>query len=385
MKTKKITGLLMIPFMIAVLLIGSADLAVPDSVSARSYSEADAVWSELEYHEGRENVGGAFTTVARAKLFGIPIKNIPVNLYGDVKLIPGGFAFGARLASDGVMIVATEENAKSVNPSKLAGLKVKDIIKSVNGKDVDTAKELNVLIESSEGKKLDIVYERDGELLSTVLTPVKNEKGVYHAGIWVKDSTAGIGTVTYIEPETLKFGGLGHGITEADTGAMLPMSYGEVFQAVITGVKRGKAGEPGELKGFIGRTPNGILYSNTDMGVFGKFDIMPGTAKRAIPIALKNEIKVGKCTVLCMPDGKSVKEYEAEITKIVSTSEKTKNFIIRITDGELLSLTGGVVQGMSGSPIIQNGKLVGAITHVLVNDPEKGYGIFIENMLEASR
>ena len=391
MKSKIKNSVLALSVMLLLAVLWAMDISVPDSLSVRS--EYDLAQGTVSYDtEAIECAAGNEKTAAKsgytvARVMGIPVKRVRLDIYGDIKLIPGGWIFGAKINSDGVIIVGTgdcKSGGITVNPSKAAGLRVKDIIKSVNGKDIDTAGELTALIENSKGTGLEIEYERDGEKRHTTLTPVADENGVYRAGIWVKDQTAGIGTVTYVEPGNLRFGGLGHGISEGDTGAVLPISYGEVYGAVLTGVKKGKYGEPGEFKGFFSRNKEGILYSNTESGVFGKLDKLPASAKEPISIALKDEIKEGECTVLCMPDGKTVGQYTAQIVKITDKNAKTKNFIIKITDPQLLALTGGVVQGMSGSPVIQNGKLVGAVTHVLVNDPTRGYGIFIENMLDAA-
>jgi stage IV sporulation protein B len=198
--------------------------------------------------------------------------------------------------------------------------------------------------------------------------------------MWLKDTAAGIGTVTYIVPEDNSFAGLGHGICEADSKELLPFNSGEVFVSHITGVKRGKNGEPGELRGYFEKEPAGTLTANTQSGVYGKLDKCE--KGKTVQIALKDKVKTGNVKILCTVDDSGVCEYDAKIIKILSYSTKEKNFIVKITDEELIRKTGGIVQGMSGSPILQDGKLIGAVTHVLVNDASRGYGIFIENMLE---
>ena len=216
------------------------------------------------------------------------------------------------------------------------------------------------------------------------LTPVySKESEKYKLGIWVRDNTAGIGTLTFIKSDDGMFGGLGHGIYDIDTGELLPLSRGIVTDVSVTGIIKGSAGKPGEIRGYLKQNKTGALITNCDCGVFGVFTPSPEISKeKLLPIAFRSEVKCGPATIRCTLDEGGIKEYGIEILNINHDSQGTKCFTVHVTDSALLEKTGGIVQGMSGSPIIQDGKLVGAVTHVMVNDPTTGYGIFIENMLK---
>jgi stage IV sporulation protein B len=219
--------------------------------------------------------------------------------------------------------------------------------------------------------------------MNFALSAVKDKNGDYKGGLWVRDSIAGIGTVTFIDPKTGNFAGLGHGICDPDTGTLIPVKEGGVYGVVLNDIKKGNKGKPGVLRGCLDQSIKGKVKKNANSGVYGNLSKLPEDAI-TIDVARKNEVKTGKASVICSLDGK-VREYEASIEKIISADGAVKNFLIKITDQRLLALTGGIVQGMSGSPIIQDGKLVGAVTHVMVADPTEGYGIFIENMLAAAQ
>ena len=305
------------------------------------------------------------------------------------KLYPGGIPFGIKFITEGVLIVGfcdLKNGSSTVNPSNAAGLKIGDRILSVNSKPLQSAEELTKIVEQSNGKPLEIIYTREGNEKKTVLTPIFSEsEGSYKTGIYVKDSGAGIGTVSYIDPETLEFGGLGHGICEGESGALIPISKGSVVDVNINGIKKGAVGTPGELRGYFSSGRVGSLLINNDCGVFGAFAKTPsGLPSEPLSIGLKENLKDGKAYIYTTLDGCVPKQYEIEISNIKLNETHGKCFTVKVTDKALLEKTGGIVQGMSGSPIIQNGKLVGAVTHVLINDPTTGYGIFIENMLNAS-
>ena len=305
------------------------------------------------------------------------------------KLYPGGIPFGIKFITEGVLVVGFcdfKNGGRAVNPSSAAGLKTGDRILTVNSQPLSSAEELTRIVEQSEGKPLEVIYSRDGERKKTVLTPIfSDNEGSYKTGIYVKDSGAGIGTVSYIDPQTLEFGGLGHGICEGESGRLIPISKGSVVDVNINGVKKGEIGAPGELRGYFSSGRVGSLLINNDCGVFGAFAKKPsGLPSAALPIGLKEELKCGKAYIYTTLDGTIPQKYEIEISNIKLDATRGKCFTVKVTDSALLEKTGGIVQGMSGSPIIQNGKLVGAVTHVLINDPTTGYGIFIENMLSAS-
>ena len=288
-----------------------------------------------------------------------------------------------------MLIVGVSEvknGTSSVNPSSIAGLRAGDRILTVDQKALGSAEELTKIVEESGGRALNIVYLRDGNERTTVLTPIYSEsEGVYRTGIFVKDSGAGIGTVSYINPQTLEFGGLGHGVCEGESGRLIPISKGSVVDVNIAGVVKGEVGAPGELRGYFTSGRRGSLVINNECGVFGSFDSKPqNLPSEALPIGLKNELKCGKAYIYTTLEGSTPQKYEIEISNIRLSESKGKCFTVKVTDKTLLEKTGGIVQGMSGSPIIQNGKLVGAVTHVLINDPTTGYGIFIQNMLNAA-
>ncbi len=306
------------------------------------------------------------------------------------KLYPGGIPFGIKFITEGVLIVGFcdfKMQGQSVNPSSAAGLKIGDRILSIGSKALSSAEELTKIVEESGGKPLPIIYTRDGNKKETVITPAYSDnEGVYKTGLYVKDSGAGIGTVSYIDPETLEFGGLGHGICEGDSGVLIPISKGSVVDVNINGIKKGEVGAPGELRGYFSSGRVGSLLVNNDCGVFGTLAKKPiNLPTEPLSIGLKNELKNGKASIYTTLDGCIPKQYEIEISNIKLNEARGKCFTVTVTDKALLDKTGGIVQGMSGSPIIQNGKLVGAVTHVLINDPTTGYGIFIENMLNAAQ
>ncbi|MBQ3054757.1 MAG: SpoIVB peptidase [Oscillospiraceae bacterium] len=303
-------------------------------------------------------------------------------------LVPIGHTTGIKIFCDGVMVVRcvpiNTENGQNA-PAKDAGIQPGDVVMRVGEIPVRTNEELQAAIKS--GDPVTLTVRRAGKEEMVSVTPICDETGAYRIGLWVRDSMAGIGTVTYYDPETGAFGALGHGICDTDTNGLIPMKSGSVMQSQVREVRKGEVGTPGELVGdYDLKHDCGVLNSNTEHGIFGRFtenvDFLSGVA---IPVAEKNEIKVGPATILSNIQGNDVRKYQIEITQVFAKNEENgKSMMIKITDPELLAQTGGIVQGMSGSPIIQDGKLVGAVTHVLVNDPTRGYGIFIENMLDAA-
>lgn len=296
-------------------------------------------------------------------------------------LIPGGDPIGVSLNSKGILVVGLYEvNGK--NPGNDAGLKVGDIITSINNKSVTTISEMvNIISKSNE--KIDIKYERNNKTYTTSLNMVIGDDSVYKTGLYVKDSITGLGTLTFIDPNTKIYGILGHEITEKSSGLKLEVKDGKIFEASITGIIKTERGTPGEKNArFNSSSIYGTVKENTDKGVFGIYTKdLPD--RQPLKVATKDEIKVGDAKILTTLNGNNVEEFSIKITKINKNSnQKTKNIIFEITDERLLSQTGGVVQGMSGSPIIQNDMIIGAVTHVVVDNPAKGYGIFITNMLE---
>ena len=311
-------------------------------------------------------------------------KAIPVSAAGlndEKTLIPGGMVFGVRFFTDGVLVVGIPDGSES--PAYAAGVRVNDVILKVDGNPIKDAEGLSRAVDAAGGKAVELTYRRNGREFTASVTPRLEESG-YKTGIWVRDSGAGIGTVTFIDPKTGLFGGLGHGICDSDTGKPMPLGRGVLLDVSIGGIKKGTAGDPGEIRGSFKQGKLGAVTGNTDCGIFGIYSEIPKSLYGAIPIAHKDEVRGGAATILCTLEDGVTREYKAELCSIDPTATGGRCFTVKITDPELIRQTGGIVQGMSGSPIIQNGKLVGAVTHVLVGDPTRGYGIFIENMLAAA-
>ena len=306
-------------------------------------------------------------------------------------VIPVGRAVGIKLFSDGVVVVGTSEVVTAegkTDPAKACGLRAGDVITHINSTEVDTIEEVEALLQQSEGGPLSISALRDDRQLRlnarAVFCP---EDGTYKLGAWIRDSMAGIGTVTFYCPDTGTFGALGHGINDLDTALLMPLDSGTILPAGVSGVKKGTAGAPGQLRGvFDTGTTLGELYANTGEGIFGRLYGADWFSGKPVETAERDEVKAGNATILSNVSGETVEEYSIRILKVypASTSEGGRDFLIQVTDPRLLETTGGIVQGMSGSPILQNGKLVGAVTHVMVDDPCSGYGIWIGNMLEAA-
>lgn len=310
---------------------------------------------------------------------------------GGAALVPLGNAIGVTLNMDGVMIVTVSDmvcsDGQTAAPARDAGLKAGDLIKSVNGDELHSVDELFTVLEEVQNTPVSIQVERKGELVDSLITPAKErESGEYKLAAWVKDAASGIGTITFYEPESRMFGALGHSITDNQTGEPVSLAGGNVLKSTIVAVDRGERGCPGELKGVFmeERDKIGTVLENNDCGLFGQLDsdsdLLGGTA---LPLAGRTEVKAGTASILSNVEGDCVQEYTVEIQKIDrSNNDSHKDMVIKVTDPKLLEKTGGIVQGMSGSPIIQDGKLVGAVTHVFVNDPTRGYGVFIDCMLK---
>lgn len=312
---------------------------------------------------------------------------LPVGASDVRQVYPGGMPFGVKFSCNGLVIVGFTEVdtvSGSSTPAYDAGLRVDDVILSVNGTTVKTAQDFLALVENTNDT-VDITFERAGETHTVRFAPSYSEsEQKYKTGMWIRDTTAGIGTVTFIEPDTGIFAGLGHGICDQSSGKLLPMSRGVVEDVEISGIAKGVCGRPGELKGCFTGEETGVLLKNTLCGVFGMYKDIPydSIPQEMLPVGCKEDVHVGEAYIWCTLDDNVVRDYKIEITGV--EMDDSRNFLIRVLDEELIEKTGGIVQGMSGSPIIQDGKLVGAVTHVLINDPCRGYGIFIENMLEAA-
>lgn len=297
-------------------------------------------------------------------------------------LVPVGHTIGIRLFARGVLVVKLTDGG---TPAKECGLQTGDVIVKCGGVSVTSSEQFQSLLQKNGDSAMDLQVRRAGDSMTLSVEPEQNDKGVYCIGAWIRDSMAGIGTMTYYDPATGDFGALGHGITDTDTALLMPFSNGSILPSTVKAVKRGETGSAGELRGdFDLDTSLGDLYANTESGIFGTLavsDYAPA-CQDAVPIG---EAVPGPAVIRSNVEGDAVEEYEIEILKVVSGTSDGRDLVISVTDPKLLKATGGIVQGMSGSPILQNGKLVGAVTHVLLNDPTKGYGILIENMLNAAK
>lgn len=303
------------------------------------------------------------------------------------EVAPIGHTTGIKMLTDGIIVIgitAVETSEGIKNPSAEAGVLQGDIIKKVNSKKTKTNEEFQKEVRSCKGQVIKLEIERNQSPINVQVTPVKDKEGVYKIGIWIRDSMAGIGTITFYDPKHRVFGALGHGICDTETNVLIPFGSGSVMESSIADVKKGTAGSPGELIGNYNLEKDfGILNGNTESGIFGQvLDDSDFKNLKLIPVAKREEVKEGPAVILSNVEGNKVSEYQIEIIKIYpDDASETKNMMIKVTDPKLIEKTGGIVQGMSGSPILQNGKLVGAVTHVLVNDPQKGYGILIEKMI----
>lgn len=318
----------------------------------------------------------------------IPFKEVKVTPVDEQEIYVSGSTIGIYMETEGVLVIDTgeieDQNGEMKEPAKNL-VRQGDYIVSFNGEKISTKRELINDIAGLDGEEVTLEVKREGESVPVSVTPVKDTKGDYKLGIWVRDDTQGIGTLTYVD-QNGRYGALGHGISDIDTAQLLNIRNGALYKAQILAINKGSKGNPGELAGFIRYDDRNILGSieiNSKNGIYGQFykGAEDGITLKKMPVAYKQDVKTGEASVLCNVDGE-VREYQAEIKRIDLNHEDTnKSFVIQITDEKLLEKTGGIVQGLSGSPVLQNGKMVGAITHVFVQDSTSGYGIFIENML----
>lgn len=370
-----------------ILYFREIDSQIPNHVYYFENQNAKSVYSSLDTPI-TVSTGQIKEDGTSLKLFGIlPYKYIHFDKITQEKVMPSGRAVGMYIRSSGVMVLGTTKvqgkDGLSYEPAKdilLPG----DRIKKIENTRVYTIEDVEKAVKKSQKKKLMLTINRDGDRLQVRIEKVQGKDGEEHLGIWLREDTEGVGTLSFVTTKN-QFAALGHGITDIDTGKVITIQKGDLYPAEIQGIKKGKAGEPGNLIGtvYLGKQLQiGKIKSNTEMGITG--DI---TAKefmyqeeKALPIGLKQQVQKGKAWILCQVSG-SVEKYQIEITKINMNSKDNKGMVLRVTDERLRKLTGGIVQGMSGAPIIQNGKVIGAVTHVFVNNPTGGYGTFIENML----
>ena len=333
------------------------------------------------------------TSIEIQLLAKITLRNVELTTLDDIEVIPVGKIVGLKLYTNGVLVVGMseieDESSRLVKPYENTNIQEGDMIIEINGEEIESIQNLKTVVNNTSGNDVEIKLLRDGTtVVVSNIKPVKVSKDEYKLGLWVKDAATGVGTMTYYEPKSNKFALLGHGITDADTNSLIYIDSGELVTSKVVSVKKGASGEPGEIRGTILKQKTiGKVNKNTNFGVFGELEDLTtlniDTSKK-YKIALRNEIKEGSAKILCSTDDSNkAQEYEIEIEKVYTDNDSNnKSMLIRITDDKLIEKTGGIIRGLSGAPIIQNGKFIGAVTNVLVSNPKIGYGIFADLMIK---
>ncbi len=361
-------------------------------INIKGENEETLETSSSEVEKISENVG---TSNLEVSLFdAIKIKDVNVNVIPKTKVIPVGNIAGVKLYTSGVLVVGMSEiegdDNKKYKPYENTGIEEGDTIIKVNDTHINSTDDLIETVNLSKGKDVKVKYIHEEETKECSMTPVKTSNSDYKLGLWVRDSAAGVGTVTFYEPSSKTFGALGHGITDIDTNELINIASGEFITTRILDITKGESENPGKIQGTVENQTNiGTISKNSRFGIYGKVDNLSSLdidSSKEMEVALREEIQTGKATILCSLDNQKPQEYEIEIEKIFKENNyDNKSMLIKITDERLLEKTGGIIQGMSGSPIIQNGKFVGAITHVLVNNPQEGYAVFGDIMLKQAK
>ncbi len=391
-KILRLTALLAFLLLLAGACIAGLATALPDTFYTADAPTALQVAS-MPYLTAQKKQGSVAADSASPDtsanvtlaLFGVlPVKTVRAVSTPRRTVQVCGTPFGVKLFSDGALVVAFSDRYTALgseNPAKAAGLRLGDLIVSAGGREVRSNDDLTTAIQAANGRPLPVVYRRGGAQYTAELVPVKDEQGDYKAGVWVRDSGAGIGTMSFIDPAHGTFAGLGHSISDADTGADLTLLSGEIVPVTITGCIRGAAGSPGELRGEFSAAPAGTVLANDTAGVYGQYS--GGQTGHSMPVANLQEVIPGDAELWTTVQGTTAQPYKVKIERVTMTgNDPNRNLLIRVIDARLLEATGGIVQGMSGSPIVQNGQLAAVLTHVLVNDPTSGYAIFAATMLE---
>lgn len=365
--------------------------ALPDKIITYENEEND-LSSIFSYSDNLKTQSvdyqSAYPTQETIKLLGVvPVKSVTVTNKESQQVYVSGEAFGIKLYTDGVIVVGTQSvdlDGKKVNPAQEAGIKTGDIIIAINGTNVYSSDDVTSILNDNNGKPYTLKIKRDDRYKTFTLTPAySNREGCYKAGMWVRDSTAGIGTVTFYNKQNGTFAALGHQINDVDTNELMPLLEGEAVSASVTNIQKAESGSTGSLVCNFEDYTIGKLTENTSCGVYGSYSAISDSAK-LYTVASAQNVQKGNAQILSTIDSGEPRYYDIEITHISYTSNGEKDIVFKITDDDLLEKTGGIVQGMSGSPIIQNNMLVGAVTHVIINNPEKGYAIFAQTMLEES-
>ena len=377
-------------------LISVEDIALNDVWSKIIKVDKEPLHQFVPASSAMSNSLSSEKLVVSYKLFGIfPLSSGEVEVMKPMQLIPGGQSIGVTLKTKGVMVVGqagvVDKAGKKVFPAKEAGIEVGDILLKVNNKEVSTDQDVSNAVHSAgeQNGNATIIYKHQEQVIEKIVNPVFCvETGRYRMGLFVRDEAAGVGTLSFLDPVSKQYGALGHVITDADTNQKIEVSNGKIMASTIYAIEKGKRGQPGEKIGsFVMNSPfTGTIEKNTITGIFGKMDgqLVNPYFKEAIPVGWESEVKVGPAKIYTVLQGEKIEEFDVNIDRIMHNRADSKNMIVRVTDPRLLEVTGGIIQGMSGSPIVQDGKIIGAVTHVFVNDSQRGYGVFIQNMIKES-
>ena len=377
----------------SIVLMEGEEFPIKTIIGVDIMEEKDSIFASNNMNKQTiEQVGKSKASV---KLFGkLEVKDVDVYVVPKTKVVPLGNSIGMKLYTKGVLVVGMSEikdmTQKVNKPYENSGIEEGDMIVAVNNTNISCTQDLIDSVNKSEGKNVAITYLRENEEKQTNIVPVKTEESEYKLGLWVRDATAGVGTLSFYEPSSGMFAALGHGIMDIDTAEIVNISNGQLITTNIVSIVKGEKGKPGEIRGTIEEGKQvGVVSKNTEFGVYGllKSKSYLGIKEEdAIEVAAREEIKEGKAEIICQLGNNQKETYEIQIQKLyLNNSQDNKSMLIKITDKRLLEQTGGIIQGMSGSPIIQNGKLVGAVTNVLVNDPTVGYGVFGDMMIKQLR
>ncbi|MBA2173652.1 SpoIVB peptidase [Halobacillus locisalis] len=392
---KYICGSVLLLLMLALPLFSPVQkyLSIPDEVKVMASEDVQTVWNN-----NSDDAMTAFSSSNDHQIFyefaGVPLKKTQIQAMKDIRLIPGGQSVGVELHTKGVLVVGhhlvTGEGDEKVSPGEEADVLVGDILLKGNGKELNSMEDLSSLVKRSgeEGKAIELTIKRNDQQITTSLEPSFSEQDQeFQVGLYIRDSAAGIGTMTFYHPDSKKYGALGHVISDMDTKKPIEIHEGTIVESHVTSIEKGSQGIPGEKKARFSMSENrlGTITKNTPFGIFGELDETMDNQDypEGLPVGYSDQIKEGPAQILTVLEGDKLQTFDIEIvSNMPKKSPVTKGMIVKITDEELLSETGGIVQGMSGSPIIQDGKIIGAVTHVFVNDPTSGYGVHIEWMLQ---
>lgn len=388
MKKLKYLGVIITPMLILGLITFFSLSSIPEKIYVNeAASTSDVVLSDNIFMKNSKIKKDKL----QVKLLGfIPVKSVAVSKVNDLEVYPGGTSVGIKLSTEGVLVVGHSDiesvEGKVESPAKNSGIELGDVLIKINGEEIQSSKDLSKKIKNLDNSKINVDYIRNGNIEKKEID-LEKENNEYKLGLWVRDSTAGIGTLTFYDKNTSIFGALGHPITDGDTNKPFIVRNGDLLNSSVISVRKGEKGSPGELKGLFVNEKESLatIEKNTEAGIFGEAsaDLVNPTFNKPLKVGFRNEIKEGAAKIITTIDENGPKMYDIEIVKLLPQEEPgPKSMVIKVTDEELLEKTGGIVQGMSGSPIIQDNKLVGAVTHVLINKPDVGYGIYIEWMLK---